>query len=149
MEENEQRALLRKYRTLLAIREIGGAERGVLRALAAEFPGALRELDNLPLSELEGRAAALEAGVHEPWVQWMGAYHAYCRAALWLKLNPGDLAGAAARAGRGIDAAFAEAVTRPPRRRLVRAVLLRVAADFNASADTIEARLFPPHPSRK
>lgn len=147
--ESEQRALARKYRALLAIRAAGGAARDVLRALAEEFPGALRELDTLPLAELEGRAAALEASGSEPWMRWLAAVHAWSRAALWLKAHPGDLAGASARAGRAVDSAFAAAVARPPRRRLVRAVLERVAADFGADPDAIEARLFPPHPSRR
>ena len=148
-QESDHRALARKYRTLAAIRAAGGAAREQLRALAAEFPGALRELDNLPLEELEERAAALEAGADEPWMGWLAAYHAWSRAALWLKTHPGDLAGASDRAGRAVDAAFASAVARPPGRRLVRAVLERVAADSGVPKSVIEARLFPPHPSRR
>ena len=177
------RSLARKYRTLAAVRVAGGATRAELRALAAEFPGALRELDSLPLHELQSRAAALDAAAAapeatgaldaalvatpsardataapnasvtgapvEPWMLWLIAWNAYFRAALWLKAHPSDVRGASARAGLAIDQDFAAAVACPPRRRLVRAVLERVARDFGEAPDAIEARLFPPHPSRR
>lgn len=66
-------ALLRKYRLLahwrrakdLAVAPSGDAtdvaSPAAMRALAEEFPGALRELDLLGLPELERRAACLEA----------------------------------------------------------------------------------------
>lgn len=52
-------ALARKYRALLAVRR---GESVSLRALSLEFPGALRELDELPLDELERRIGELESG---------------------------------------------------------------------------------------
>src|SRR5436309_882383 len=57
-------ALARKYRTLAEVRRDklrSGARtpREAMRALAREFPGSLRELDVLPLEELDRRAAAL------------------------------------------------------------------------------------------
>lgn len=51
-------ALARKYRILLALRDAPPA-RGVLRELSCEFPGALRELDELPSAELAQRIAEL------------------------------------------------------------------------------------------
>ena len=59
-------AMARKYRALVALRarrDGGGAAatRDELRALAAEFPGCLRELDTLGPEELGRRAAAAAA----------------------------------------------------------------------------------------
>jgi|GEM_PF-760894 len=68
-------ALLRKYRLLARWRRAKdssvtkgadtaeGASPAAMRALAEEFPGALRELDLLGLPELERRVACLEAAV--------------------------------------------------------------------------------------
>jgi len=55
----DRAALARKYRTLLALRTT--PDRSALAGLAAEFPGALRELDELPAGELERRIAELDA----------------------------------------------------------------------------------------
>lgn len=49
----ERAALARKYQSLLALRRF--PDRGALAGLAAEFPGALRELDELPTAEIERR----------------------------------------------------------------------------------------------
>jgi hypothetical protein len=77
-------ALARKYTALarLRTRRDGGgraATRDELRALAAEFPGALRELDTLGPAEISRRAAACAAaaagGAEEPWMAWIAAYH--------------------------------------------------------------------------
>src|SRR5689334_13660305 len=88
-------ALLRKYETLAALRRDKAksgvnAPRAVFRALAREFPGALRELDTLPLDEIDRRAHELSQVVSgtadpSPWMAWMHAYHATMRAALFLK----------------------------------------------------------------
>ena len=60
------RALARKYRVMGALRAQGASdetaeERANLRQIAAEFPGALRELDTLPTEEIAARERALEA----------------------------------------------------------------------------------------
>jgi hypothetical protein len=83
------RALAAKYRELAALRrarERGEPppEREVFRKLAAAHPGALYELDTLPLEEIERRAAGLEqavtgAGPLEPWMRWMVRYHQLVR----------------------------------------------------------------------
>ena len=86
--------LAHKYETLLAWRRAHAAsgahaERAELRALARAFPGALRELDSVPLEVIAARAAQLIAAAHggdrAPWMHWMVAYHAIMRDALWLK----------------------------------------------------------------
>lgn len=54
-------SLARKHRALLALlatpdRDRSAVEPARLRALAAELPGALRELDSLPVAEVHARA---------------------------------------------------------------------------------------------
>lgn len=81
-------------------------DRQVFRALAAEFPGALHELDHLPLEEIDRRLVALTAaaaggdaaeGTEQAarvgwmgwmdWMGWMWSYHALMRAALYVKIR--------------------------------------------------------------
>lgn len=79
------RALAAKYRELAALRrarERGEPppERDVFRKIAAAHPGALYELDTLPLAEIDRRAETLEQAVTgtgplEPWMRWMVRYH--------------------------------------------------------------------------
>ena len=139
-------ALARKYAALVELRarrDAGGDPRGGgdLRALAAEFPGCLRELDTLGLPELERRArltatASADARASEPWIEWIGAYHALMRDALALR-DP-------ARAGTvAVDAAFAAAVRAPPHGRVGVVVLRALAARFGVPAATIASALFP------
>jgi hypothetical protein len=85
-------ALAEKYRRLLALRHavgVGGrpdeAARAELRAIARQWPGALKELDSLDTDELERRAAACLADDAAPWVGWMSRYHELMRAALALR----------------------------------------------------------------
>jgi hypothetical protein len=125
-------ALARKYRALVALRtrrDGGGAPatRDELRALAAEFPGCLRELDTLGPDELSRRAGATAAaaagGPREPWMDWIATYHAL-------------MADLLATRARG------EAVTAPEGRLNVK-VLREVSARFGVAAATIAATLFP------
>ncbi len=155
-----------KYRALGDLRRARAAgapipERRVFRALAEEFPGALHELDHLPLEEIDRRRAALEqaAGGGEraraPWMDWMSAYHALMRAALYLKirvsregaLSEDEAEALAARAGAhadvAIDAAFVRAVQAPPEGRLNRVVMARLSERWGVAADEIRRALFP------
>jgi hypothetical protein len=142
-------ALARKYRTLAgwrAARDAGasGATRAELRALAAEFPGCLRELDTLGRAELERRAAVCARAEAEPvtepeteqWTAWIAAYHALMRAALRIRAG-------ARTEGEDVPAGFAEAVMRPPGGRVAVVVLRAVAARFDVPAATVAATLFP------
>jgi hypothetical protein len=134
-------ALTRKYQHLLALRgrrDGGGpaATRAELRALAAEFPGALRELDTLGAAELARRAAAcaaaLAGGGQEPWMAWIDRFHALMRQAL------------DARAGGGVAGDdFLSAVLDPPDGRMLPIVVQRVAAAFAAPPELVAATLFP------
>jgi hypothetical protein len=89
------RGLRDKYREMLALRvehARGDAEdpRPRMRSLARSFPGALRELDELPLERIEQRLRelddALAAGAPFPqWIALQVGYHAWMRAALRVK----------------------------------------------------------------
>src|SRR5262245_5277212 len=85
--------------------------KAVFKALADEFPGALYELDRLPLEDIDARRAALAeaiaGGPAAPWMTTMAMYHALYRAALQVKARarkgrpgPEQVAALAAAAGR-------------------------------------------------
>lgn len=108
--------------------------RAQLRAFAAEWPGALRELDTLPTDEIARRARACADGDDEPWMAWMARYHALMRAAL--AIRRGDDAG-------DIDDEFARAVRQPRHGRLNVVVFARLASEFGVDARAIWDALFP------
>ena len=155
-------ALARKYAVLVELRrrrDAGGDGKGGggLRALAAEFPGCLRELDTLGPPELERRARATEAaaagGPVEPWMDWIDAYHALMRAALAVR-DPARAAQArgdaralatlaSAAASVDVDATFVTDVLAPPGGRTGVVVLRALAARFGVPAAVIAAALFP------
>ena len=152
-----------KYETLAALRRARARgepvpARGVFKELAREFPGCLNELDTLPLDAVDARAAALAGaaagGPVEPWMAWLGGYHALLRAALALKPRVGRAAlddtraarlaeEASALAGVAVDAAFVRAVADPPGGRLVALVFETLAARHGQPAATIRRALFP------
>lgn len=88
-------ALRRKYQRMLEMRRLNdsGVEhdaRGLMRELAAEFPGALREIDLLALATIEDRLRALDdviqcGGDVALWMRCVADYHAMLRAALRIK----------------------------------------------------------------
>lgn len=81
--------LLTKYREMqrLRVAQSDGTlpdPREAMRELARQFPGALRELDEMPFDEIVRRVdhlAAVEelAQVPEPWVEPVTRYHAWLR----------------------------------------------------------------------
>ena len=135
------------------------AERGTLRALAKEFPGALRELDTLALAEIARRRRALSraarGGAIESWMAWMVAYHATMRAALVIKVKLGKsrpisdatmravITDAARRTGVHADRSLVRSVARPPQGRLNVVVFERLGQKFALPADEIWQALFP------
>jgi hypothetical protein len=156
--------LARKYRALGELRRArarGEAipDKAVFRALAQEFPGALSELDNLPLDEIDRRGEALRAahagGPAERWMPWMHRYHALMRAALYVKIRVArapDLAEAeaeslatkaTAHARVPVGPDFVRAVKAPPAGRLKPLVLERLSAAFGAPSGEIRDALFP------
>ena len=170
MDRDAFAALARKYRTLAEVRREKArtrehTPREVMRALAREFPGALRELDVLPLAELDSRAASLErAAQGEPparWMWWMARFHSLLRAALSIKARlRGDksitdrraaaLAVAASEAtGVRVDARFALACAAPPHGRLQEAVLARLAEEQGVDLDELRGALSPRRPTHQ
>ncbi|HEY8943196.1 MAG TPA: hypothetical protein VIM73_02990 [Polyangiaceae bacterium] len=149
-------ALERKYRTLLDLRRAAREpDVGVLRALASEFPGALRELEILPLATLERRlqtvTGAVAGGEPSPWVHWMLAYHRRMCLVLAIKrklgearLEPGAIArGVGAEFGEELDSQLVAKVARPPGGRLNRLVFELLEGEFGRSRAELESTLFP------
>lgn len=99
---NRVEGLLCKYEELVRLREQNlSAEQAKprLRRLGHLFPGALRELDQFPLSELRARRDGLrrcaERGLmvpEDPWLRWTGQYHAWLRFALRVRAAHGPRA---------------------------------------------------------
>jgi hypothetical protein len=162
--------LASKYRTLGDLRRAkarGEAvpPRGVFKALAEEFPGALNELDMLPLDEIDRRRAALDGAATgapvEPWMAWLHGYHALMRAALRVKgrlrkareitdARAGALAAEATTcAGTPVGPDFVRAVARPPGGRITPVVLARLAALFEVDPEVILDTLFPHRRARR
>jgi hypothetical protein len=144
-------ALARKYRTLAEVRRAKlrtgeHTPREQMRALAREFPGSLRELDVLPLAEVEARAAALEAAANgvdaQPWMRWMARRHELLRAALLIK------SGRASAASLGVPERFAQACARPPQGRLNLLVLAELSRETGVAEADLRAALDPRRPTR-
>jgi hypothetical protein len=153
-------SLARKYRALAALRR-GEREFDALaaRALAREFPGALRELDVLSLECIDERllevTRAEASGRLAPWIALMLAYHARMRQLLAAKrrLNgerrpTSALSTSIARAlaeefALPIDRDLVARVADPPEGRLNPLVFELMARDLGLSAGSIERVLFP------
>ncbi len=138
-------ALARKYERLAgwrAQRDRGSpATREELRALAAEFPGCLRELDTLGAPELARRALACAGAgdgkaAAEPWMAWVAGYHDLMRRAFAARDRR-------ARGESGETGDFERGVLAPPGGRMAVVVLRALAARFGVPAATIAAALFP------
>jgi hypothetical protein len=139
-----------------------GDPRPALRDLAARFPGALREIDRIPLEEIELRIVALEAVVageaEAPvWARYAVSYHGTMRAVLRIKrlsLGCATLDEALARVGASYVAAHDEPplerfdaptlarIVRPQRGRLNPFVLAEVARAHISTVEEIERALF-------
>lgn len=98
---DDLRALGTKYERMMALRiarsrsrtdpsYVEPDPRPAMAKLAEDFPGALRELDRLPLSVIAARLDALEAAAEdlsraEPWMLAQVTFHDVARAALFAK----------------------------------------------------------------
>jgi hypothetical protein len=157
-------ALARKYRLLAELRRAQHHVArddviGSLRQLAREFPGALRELDSLPLEDIDRKVELLEAaaraGAVEPWMQWMHAYHLTLRAALAVKRRLAGrrkvdelvmheiISDVAAESGYRCDVEFVSSVASPPGGRVNMVVFRRLGAEFGAEPESLSRTLFP------
>jgi hypothetical protein len=153
-----------KYEEMLRLRlenEATGTDpRRAMAALAARFPGALREIDDLPLDAIRARlsdlASAERDGAPAPWMEATHLFHAFTRGALcakrWLAgRKPADLDAGAQRAFEEAALTFCwteealgwkEHLARladPPRGRLTELVYIRIAEAMRVSET--EARL--------
>lgn len=164
------RALRDKYRQIKRMREEDAAglahdPRREMAELASRYPGALRELDELTMAQIEQRLAALErccASAHEPAPDWAAlqiGYHGWMRAVLRIKrLARGRGCAEAAAVLRELagsyrpapdepplerfDAAALCAVLEPPAGRLNPWVFDRVAAEHGVTPDRVRKALF-------
>lgn len=118
-------SLLEKYREMLRLRlaDRDGTladPRPAMRALAARFPGALREIDEIPLEALIARIDELDrAPGAAPWMRAHARYHELLRAKLAAKSE------------------------RAPGGRLVAVVIAEIATEHGATPDDIRALVFP------
>jgi hypothetical protein len=174
------RALREKYETMLALRVaharakddpsfIEPDPRPAMRELAARFPGALREIDELPLETIEWRIAALSEAVRDhrshlrPWMSAQIVFHRLARGALatkrWLgrrrtivPLHREAFLEAIDNREIALEALAWEDdlahVARPPRGRLMDLVLSRAAKELALDVPSLRALLYP-HPKRR
>jgi len=150
-ERAELLALADKYERMSTLRATLGRgtpsneDRERLRALARDFPGALRELDTIDDAELARRHAAAgrcrESSLAEPaaWLRWMAAYHALMRRALALRSGAHDPAELDAT-----DDEFAAAIRTPRHGRMNVVVFEALARRFALPVATLWDALFPP-----
>jgi hypothetical protein len=130
--------------------------------LARRFPGALRELDELPMPVIEERLASLDAalagGTAAPeWARLQIAYHGSMRAALRIKRLAGTARDAAGLLNAiantyvpaedepplsSFDGPALAAIARPAGGRLNPWVFERVAAVCGVSAEAVRRALF-------
>jgi hypothetical protein len=159
-------ALAEKYRVLARMRAEGSSvepahARAQMAALAARFPGALRELDELPevliASRLEAIERALDTREPERWMRLQISYHGVMRAALRIRrllreqgapIEPGvlDTVGYAAAddepSPESLDLAALTAIVRPVGGRLNPWVFEQVARAHGVEAAEVRAALF-------
>jgi hypothetical protein len=131
-------------------------------ALAARFPGALREIDRLELGEIRRRVASLDAwldgsGAGEPWMDAVALFHRLARGALgakrWLgrrrAVDAGMMQDFERELARLPDAeAIREwasdlaSIASPPRGRVMDLVFARLARELGTSDEAARRRVF-------
>jgi len=155
-------ALLEKYEAILRLRTTPiAAPRAAMIALAEKFPGALRELDEMPESEVNRRIAELKQMAVDAAPRWAVAialFHRETRGALcakkWLgkrrAVTPDMVAMFEAEAG---SLCFAEEangwksdlskLASPPRGRVTDLVYERIAAELAVTVEEAKSLAFP------
>lgn len=133
--------------------------RARMRALARRFPGALREIDTLPLPEIEARIEALARGEQPAWAQVLTRFHGWMRLALrikrvharnarlddvseWIRAQPRRSPDEPTLEELDDDAI--EGILRPPSGRLSQWVLLRIASDRGLTLEEVSGLAFEP-----
>ena len=118
-----------------------------MAALAARFPGALREIDRLPLGEISRRIEALaraesDPAAASPWMHAMDRFHALARGVLFVKRS---LATKAAHDWPDEAHLWRDdlaRIARPPRGRLMDLVYERLALELGTSAEAAKRLVF-------
>jgi hypothetical protein len=167
----QRKDLLAKYERILALRDTQATRdpaehRKEMARLAGEFPGALREADELPMEELRARIALLGDVGAETTAELAAVmrYHELTRGALcakaWLAgrkevtdaLRRAFLAEAAALCWGGDALEWSDAladIARPPRGRVTDLVFGRIAGERGISEATARALVFPNKGARR
>jgi len=162
----ELAALRGKYEEMLRLRlaaDAGtpGDPRRAMAALASEFPGSLREIDDLSLDAIRERASELRAaedgGKVATWMTATHLFHALTRGALcakkWLSGRKSVDASTLEAFDREADALCWSAEARawrddlvrlasPPRGRVTELVYARVGAMLDVSAENVRVLVF-------
>jgi len=140
-----------------------------MATLADRFPGALRELDELSLTEVDARIHALDRALRDPaelpqWAVLLVAYHGWMRAALRVKrlaagASDHDAAYETIRSGydgepdeppvERWDRDTVRAAIRPPGGRLHSWVCEQIAVAHGLEAADVDHTLFPNHATRR
>jgi hypothetical protein len=147
-----------KYQEMRALRRADAEgtladPRPRMRALARQFPGSLREIDRLPLEDIEGRIAALERACLdpssvEPWMPVMARFHEEMREALAIKRTvgkrhvTGELRERTLRAHAAARRWDLDRLASPPTRRLSDLVCERIAAEIGLAPEIVRAMIF-------
>jgi hypothetical protein len=166
---DELRDLREKYAAMLGMRrrhEAGEEDAGQVKRemaeLAARYPGALREIDDLPIEVVEQRIAELAAAVQgtgqvEPWMRAMARFHALARGALCAKRWLGGRKRIDAAVERAFEVAVGslafpaearawagelDALASPPRGRVTDAVFARVGRELDLTARAARRLVF-------
>ena len=133
-----------------------------MAALAAEFPGALREIDELPIEEIDARLASLarasrDLSAVEPWMRAVLSFHELTRGALTAKkwLSGRKIVTAADRdalqklaASTQDGSAVApwledlDSIAQPPRGKITELVFRRLAVMLSVSEAEARALVF-------
>jgi hypothetical protein len=176
--DTDLRALRDKYERMLRLRLLHERARtdpqfvepdprAAMAELARDFPGALREIDELPIDVIRARIDALTIAENddsraEPWMHAHAIFHRLARGALatkrWLEgraLTP-DLEAAFAdalptlsNAREAADwATDLAAIAEPPRGRIMDLVFARLAAELGVDEASARAAVLPPRRSR-
>lgn len=161
---SELHALARKYALLDELRRRHDEEPpSELVPLAREFPGSLRELDRLPLEEIERRSVMIElalgGGPVEALLEYVSQYHALMRTALCIKRSlSGRRNVTSEEAARLAESATVELgvqcevelvleVVNPPGGRLNEVVLARMSRTYGIESSRLRALLFRESPT--
>lgn len=178
MRVTDLRALRDKYEQMLCLRRLHARAkeepdfiepdpRPAMVALARRYPGALREIDVLPIADIERRIAELQAAEVDasrvaPWMEAQAEFHRLARGALavkrWLAGRP---------LTKEIDEAFADAMSTmperddalawaddlaalssPPRGRVMDLVYVKLATALGVDVSVARHAVLPPRPSR-